>query len=87
MKVDFYVPSTEDKSYKVEEAVVQVDAAKPEQTFTVTKFTEVISNGVPTNVVLEQTSPTDVPNIINAAYGYERLSLAVAVKNADIQKI
>jgi hypothetical protein len=47
----------------------------------------VISNGVPTNVVLEQTSPTDVPNIINAAYGYERLSLAVAVKNADIQKI
>jgi hypothetical protein len=39
VKVDFYVPNTEDKSYKVEEAVVQVDAAKPEQTFTVTKFT------------------------------------------------
>lgn len=39
VKVDFYVPNSEDKSYKVEEAVVQVDAAKPEQTFTVTKFT------------------------------------------------
>ena len=81
VKIDFYVPTTEEKSYKVLEALVQVDTAKPDQTFTVTKITEVVNNGVPTNVVLEQTNPTDVPNIINAAYGYEKLSLSVAIKN------
>lgn len=52
-----------------------------------TSFTEVVNNGVPTNVVLEKTNPTDVPNIINAAYGFEKLSMALAAKNPDIQAI
>lgn len=81
------MPSTEEKTYKVDEAKVQINTATPEQTFTVTSFSEVVNNGVSTNVVLEKTNPSDVPNIINAAYGFEKLSMAIAAKRPDIQTI
>ena len=85
LKVDFYVP--EGNTYKVNEAKVVLNNTNPEQTYTVTSITEVVNNGVPTHVVLEKTDPTHAPNIINAAYGFEKLDLTVAAKNPEIQSI
>jgi len=44
----------------------------------------VVDNGKPTNIVLEKNEPSEQPNIINAAYGFEKISLSEARRNPDI---
>lgn len=68
-KLYFFSPQP-DKTYVIYQAVIQVNTENPGQSYTVTSLTEILKNGIPTNVVLQNTTPEQAENTINAAYGY-----------------